>query len=100
MTVAVYISEIDPHRKSAGAADAGPGDGAKAAAPIIKPDTVRRKQIVAHIEIRRSISIDIIKNGSESPIHGWIEQWLSIFVQKAAVSKRNGGKPALSVIQE
>ena len=59
--VPIEVPEIEAHRKRRSVTQRERWDGSKSASPIIDPDGIRRVQIVAHIDVRRSIAGEIVE---------------------------------------
>src|SRR5262245_36648388 len=83
--VAVYIGEINCHREGACIAQGQAWQGAKMPAAIIEPHSSWRMEVIADIQIRRPITIQIAKGGCKTPIARRLVEWVSFFIQECAV---------------
>jgi hypothetical protein len=67
-TVPVDICKIHGHRKGAGIAQSHRRDGAKAAPSIVQPNTIRSNEVIADVQVGRTVAVKVAKGGGESPI--------------------------------
>src|SRR5207247_8081364 len=66
---------------------------------IIESDTIRTPEIVADVDIRRSIPIEVAKHDRQSPILRTRRQGLAVFIQKISAAPRHGRKMSLAVVE-
>ena len=87
--VPIQVRKVDPHRKHARPAQRQPVHGAKLSFAIVDPDTIFAGKIVAEINVRRAVVVDVAKHHRQSPVVRRFLQRLSLFIKKRSVGKRN-----------
>jgi hypothetical protein len=60
-TIVIDVGTIDAHGKGARMAQSQSGDGMKSSFPVIDPNSIWRKQVIANINVRSPISVQIMK---------------------------------------
>jgi hypothetical protein len=83
--VAIDVRKIDAHGKSARVPDGQVRSGAKVSATIVDPDAIRRKKVVAHINIRRAVAVDVTKHRRQAKIIRRQYKRPSLFIEKCSV---------------
>ena len=73
-------------------------DWLKHAFAVVDPKAVRSPIIIANVEVRPAISVDIPERGGKAPIFGGRRQWFSGFVQESFVPK-NFAEVTLPVVK-
>ena len=86
-SIAVEVGEINPHRKHAGLSQRQFGNRAKPAFAVVDPDAVFGGKIVADINVRRAVAIEVAKHHRQSPVVRRFRQSLSFFIEKRSVGK-------------
>ena len=81
VTVAIYVRKINRHGRHALVAQCRPRNGAKPPAVVIDPDAVRPvKEIVAHVNIRQTVAVDIAEHYAQAPVGGRRCERFAVFV--------------------
>ena len=96
--VAVQIRDIDRHGEGAGVPQGQPGDGAKTAMAVVDPDSIRRMKIIADIQIRRVIVVEIPEHRCQSPIVRRLGDRLAFLVQERPVGPGNRLETPLALV--
>src|SRR5207302_1808583 len=98
MPVAVDIGEINAHRRAARMPKAEWIDGPKSPFPRIDPNSIgARGIVVANIQVRNSVSIEIAKHHRQSPVPVWRNRF-PFLVHEHARLKLNGSKMPLPIV--
>ena len=66
--VTIDVRDIDGHGGKTGLPYGRRGRGAKVAVTIVDPKTIRRGEVVARVNIRRSIAVEIAHHHAQAPI--------------------------------
>ncbi len=66
--------------------------------PIIEPHAVGSAEIVAHIDIRLAIVVEVPEHDTQSPVKGGLDQRSSIFIEKSSLGERHKLEPATTQI--
>ena len=59
LAVPIHVGKINPHRKHAGMAQGRQGTGPKMTLPVVEPQPVGRPKVIAHVNIRRAVTVQI-----------------------------------------
>src|SRR5688572_24757632 len=73
--------------------------GAKASPAVVDPDAVRRLEIIAHVNVRRAVAVDVAQQHRETEIHRLLFEWLAVLVEKRSTGPRQRGELSLAVIE-
>ena len=102
--IPVYIRGIGAHGKRGRMAQGARRSGAKPQGSpgrrFVEPKAVRRLEIVAQIQVRPTIIVEVTKKHTESPIVRRRNQGLSRFVEKRAAGPAHRNKLPRSFVQE
>ena len=88
VAVAIDVREIDPHRKGARVAQCKTRQSAEFPPAVIDPDAVRREQVVADINVRRTVAVEVVKLRRETPVPRRVGQRHPIFIEERTVRER------------
>src|SRR5437867_4918933 len=64
----------------------------------INPNTVWRTEIVADINVRQTIAIQIPQHNRKSPVIRRLRERFAILIDEGSISKRNGSEVRVSVV--
>ena len=98
VAVAVEVGEVDAHRGTARVADGQPGHRAKPAAPVVDPEPVGVGKIVADVQVRREIPVDIAKSHGQTPVTGGRKR-PTVLISEIALLKNHLLKFTCTVVQ-
>ena len=99
-SVAVDIGRVHGHRAEALVAEQGARCRLKTSPCAVEPDTVLPvHEIVAHVEIRPSVTIQVAEQGAQPPV-GWRGfQFPPVLIQECALGPGNGGEVSAPLIE-
>src|SRR2546422_8652780 len=96
--IAVDVGKVNPHGIPAGLAQSQPSYGPKFSRTLIDPDPVRRIKIVADINVRLAVAVDVPEHHRETPIIWRLGQGFSVFVEECSADERNRHKICSTLI--
>src|SRR5437868_4436017 len=73
--------------------------GFELAFALIDPNAIGRFEIIAHINIRTPVAIEVAHHHRKAPIKRRQLQGLAVFIQECAASPGNGGEMAMTIVQ-
>ena len=85
VTIAIDVSEVHRHRKVAAMPDRLFVNQLKPAITLVYPEPIRRLEIVAVVNIRQAVLIDVPNHYGQTEIPKLLLQRLPIFIQPIAV---------------
>src|SRR5436309_2502056 len=97
--IAVNIGEIDSHRIMTGAANGKLRQSAEVAMPVIDPDSIRGLKIVAHIDVRKAVAIEVVEHDREAQIPRRAFERFALLSQKRPIRPRHWRENSLAVIE-
>ncbi len=80
--IAINVREIDAHRELAGRANPLIRERSKAARSIIDPDAIRGLEVVAHVNVRRAVAVDVAENDGKAHVVRLALERLAVDVEK------------------
>src|SRR5947207_6382222 len=95
--IAIEVGEIYSHRTAARAAQSQLVDGPKISLALIDPDPVRRPEIVADVNVRGAVSVQIAKRNGQRPVKWRLGKPPAVFVKKSSVRPGGGSEVSLSI---
>ncbi len=98
--VAIDVREIDAHRGKAHLSNRQRRHGVESPLSIIDPEAIRRLEIVAHVNVRRSVAVDIAEHDREPPVKRRLRQRPPMLVKKRALGERHRYKPSRTLIPQ
>ena len=99
VAVPVQIAEVHPHGKVGGVAEGQPRQGPEPALAVIDPSAVGRMKIVAHVNVRGTVSGEIVEPHAEPPVAKRLLQGSSVFIEKGAIGKGQRGEPPAAIVE-
>ena len=99
VAVAIHVGEIDRHRRVTGVADREARHGAEGPRAVVQPEHVGILEVVAHVQIRRAVPIDVGELGGQGEVLRSGSQRLSVLVQEAARGPRDEREVPRTVVQ-
>ena len=67
---------------------------------VIDPHSVRRPVIIADVNVRGAIAVEVPKRGGEPPIPGRFRQRKALFIKKGTVGPTNRREPPLAIVKQ
>lgn len=98
MTIAVEVTEIHAHGRKGKFAKGVEGGFAKATAAIVDPEAIGHLEIVADVEIRGAVAVDVAHLGAEAVIKGR-GFGLAVGADEELGVPGDGGESALAIIE-
>ena len=100
VAIAVEVGKINRHRGEAHVAQGQAGKGAEPARAFVDPNAVGPVIIiVAHVDVRQPVAVDVAKHRRQPPIARRLGQRLAVLVEKRTGRPGHGRKPAFAVIE-
>ena len=97
--VAIHIREIHAHGAGGHVAQGQARRETEAPPAVVQPHAVRRPEIVADIEIGKSVVIDVAEGRGQSPVERCLRQRRAVLVAEATARPRDRREAALSVVE-
>src|SRR5207249_6899998 len=85
VSVAIDVCNISSHGEIAGGTQRRMVLGAKMPVTIVDPTAIRRKRIVANVNVRITIAVEVAKQHRQSLIPRSLRERLSVFVKECSI---------------
>ena len=100
IAVAVVIGDVHAHGTGAGGAEGESLDGAEASAALVDPEAVGGPVVVADVDVRQQIIVEVAEGGGQAPVAGWVDECRSGFVEEGAIGPIDGSEPSVTVVEQ
>src|SRR5690348_1477838 len=97
--VAIEVGEIDRHREMRRAPQRLPRNRAEFTVTVAEPPAIRILEVVADINVRLAVAIDVANNRGETQLPRRLGQWRPGFIEESTVGPGLLSEPAMAVIQ-
>ena len=96
--VAVEIGEVHPHGEQAGLAQRQSRHAPEMAATVVEPDAIFGLKIVADVNIRSAVFVQVTEYDRKAPIIGWCFDRPAFLIQKVSVRPAHRDKLPMTVV--
>ena len=98
VAVEVDVGKVDAHRRATRVAHGQPRHRPKPTAPVVYPKPVGVAEVVAYIQVRREVAVDIAERHGKSPVARGGKR-LSVLAGEGALLEHHFLEPAGAVVQ-
>ena len=99
VAIAIHVGKVDRHRRVAGVADREARHGAEGPRAVVQPEHVGILEVVAHVQIRRAVPIDVGELGGQAEVLRRGGERLAVLVAEPARGPRDEREMPLAVVQ-
>ena len=96
--VAVDVGEIDAHREEAALAHGQPRERLKMAATLVDPNPVHGIEIVANVEVGKTVAVQVAEHHRQSPVIGRRGQGPPVLIQEGAAGEGDRNEVGAALI--
>src|SRR6266704_7190086 len=94
--IAIDVGDVYRHRRKRYLPHRQRGKRPKPPVPVVDPDSVASHEVVAHVQVRLAVVVEVAEHRAQSPIQRRLAQGLALFIQKSALGERYQLEPAIT----